>query len=268
MKIVIIFLFCVIAGFSLGVFASIGFSQSEIVLLATLAGGITGIIYAILGSLVFLWKRNHPNIFTILLLCYLFSAPVALIAGFSGNQLLAVGLIVSVIFGTFLVLIKKNSSDVPQLLANKAIYIVSGICLTIAAVLAYRYEAAKFPTAVPALIEMMASNDEAVQMGAARKLRAYGKEPFLVALTHKNANVRREAAHFLGLVGDPTAQDALINAAGDEDAHVRMWVAFSLGKIGNERALPTLNQLAKDDQEIVRRHAKQAIEELQKRQGR
>jgi len=112
---------------------------------------------------------------------------------------------------------------------------------------------------------MMGDNDMAVHTAAGRKLLNYGKEPFLTGLQHPDPRVRNRAAHFLGLLGDPSVQNDLVKASKDSDAHVRMWVAFSLGKIGDLEALPSLQELAADEQEIVRREAKEAIEEVKNR---
>ena len=55
----------------------------------------------------------------------------------------------------------------------------------------------------------------------------------------------------------------------DSDPHVRMWAAFSLGKIGNSQALTTLHELSADgEQEIVRSQAKEAIDEIKKKEER
>jgi HEAT repeat protein len=115
----------------------------------------------------------------------------------------------------------------------------------------------------------MGDNDISVHLAAGRKLLKYGKEPFLTGLQDRDPRVRNRAAHFLGLLGDPSVQNDLIKVSKDSDPHVRMWAAFSLGKIGNSQALTTLHELSADgEQEIVRSQAKEAIDEIKKKEER
>ena len=159
----------------------------------------------------------------------------------------------------------RTEANEEAILKSKRIYAVPLLCLTSATVIAHTYD--PLPDNVPLLIEMMGDNDMAVHTAAGRKLLKYGKEPFLTGLQHRDPRVRNRSAHFLGLLGDPSVQNDLVKASKDADPHVRMWVAFSLGRIGNSQALPTLNELAADEQEIVHRQAKEAIDEIKKRES-
>jgi hypothetical protein len=165
----------------------------------------------------------------------------------------------------YYLLTRDSSADEKELLSRKQIYIIPFLCLIMASVVAYKYVDKSLPSDIPSLIEMMGNNDISRHMAAARKLKTYGKEPFLIAIKNKNPNVRAVAAHFLGLLKDPSVQDVLIEASKDPDPYVCMWTAFSLGQIGDTKALPALRALAKNSEKIVQSKSEEAIDKIQRR---
>jgi len=268
MKGIVVFFFCLVSGVSLGVLAGIGMAPSYATDIAALTGGGVGAVYGTIGSVPFLWQRNHPNIFAILVLCFLFAVPVAIVSGYTANPTFAALLIAATILGTFFVSIRKGSNDEKRLLGAKSIYLVALICVTIAGIAAYRYAPDYLPNDIGSLTEMMGSNDQAIHLAAAHKLkRLYGKQPFLSAIKHANPRVRDKAAHFLGFFKEPGVQEALISITNDPDPYVRKWVAYSLGQVGDQRAVPTLRDLAKDHERMVQTSAEEAIAKIDKRTG-
>jgi HEAT repeat protein len=91
---------------------------------------------------------------------------------------------------------------------------------------------------------------------------------FIENLDHPDAPYRWGAAEALGRMGDPRAVEALIPLLGDPDWRVRLKAAWALGRIGDARAAPHLNRLARDESEAVRDMAKEAAQELLKKQFR
>lgn len=59
--------------------------------------------------------------------------------------------------------------------------------------------------------------------------------------------IREQAAHELGELGDPSAEKALIQALNDPDADVRFAVAEALGKLRSEAAMKPLIRLLNDE---------------------
>jgi len=107
-----------------------------------------------------------------------------------------------------------------------------------------------------------------------RAARALGKtwnpkavEPLIQALKNDEEwAVRVEAAKAFGKIKDPRAVEPLIQALkNDESADVRSAVAYVLGDIGDARALDALTQAVEDKDWFVRRAAKIAIEQIQKK---
>jgi hypothetical protein len=267
MKIVFIILFCVISWLSLGAIASNTMMMAMSIDLpeGTYIGAVEGTLIGLLCSPLIILKRKHKHIFTILSICFVVAFPIALISGFTGNPRLAKGLSIFSYLSVYYLLVRDSSPDEIALFEKKIIYVVPVLCLIVASVVAYNYEDPSIPKDIPSLIEMMGDNDIGRHMDAARKLKAYGKAPFLIAIKHENPNVRARAAHFLGLFKEASVQDVLIDASADSDPHVRMWLAYSLGQIGDSKALPALKVLANDKEEIVSSQAKEAIEQIQKR---
>jgi len=267
MRYVIIVLFCLVAGLSLGNVAGTSMSMTFGLDLPAgpYIGAVMGGMLGLLLSPLFLLKKVRSNIFEILVLCFSLAFPVAVISGLAKRPWLSIGLTLATVLSVYILALKKvDDADAP-LFSKKKLLIVPLVAIVIASLAAYRSEDKMLPDDVPTLIELMGDNDLAVHTAAARKLMKHGKEPFLTALHHKNPNVRAVAAHFLGLLHDPSVQDALIESATDPDHYVRMWSAFSLGEIGDEKALPTLTALMKDKERVVRDRAEESIAKLQKR---
>jgi hypothetical protein len=233
-------------------------------------GAIQGGILGILLSPLFLLRKVRSNIFEILVLCFALAVPVAMISGFARQPWFSIGLTLATVLAVYILALRKvNNTEVP-LSSKKKLLIVPLVAIVIASLAAYRTGDKMLPDDVPTLIELMGNNDMVVNTDAARKLMKHGKEPFLTALHNENPNVRAMAAHFLGLLHDPSVQGALIESATDPDHYVRMWSAYSLGEIGDEKALPALTALTKDkddkDKEgVVRVYAEEAIAKLKKR---
>lgn len=267
MKTFFIILFCIISWLSLGAVSGTAMVMTASIDLAigTYIGAVKGTVIGLLCSPFFILKRTHNNIFEVLVICFIISFPIALISGLTVNPSLAIVLTVLSYMSVYFLLLKNNSSDKSTLFSKKTIYVIPVVCLIIASVVAYNYENKSLPDDIPSLIKMMGDNDIGRHMAAARKLKTYGKEPFLIAIKHKNPNVRARAAHFLGLLNDPSVEATLIEASTDTDSHVRMWVAFSLGEIGDKEALPTLNILVNDKEKIVSNKAQEAIKIIENR---
>ncbi|TAN37941.1 MAG: HEAT repeat domain-containing protein [Nitrospirae bacterium] len=267
MEAIIIILFCIVAGLSLGSIAGLTMTMALSVDLT--AGPYIGAIYGgmlgLLLSPLFMLRRANKNIFAVLVMCFTLSFPVAVIAGFTKMLWVAVGLTMLSMLSVYYFSMKDGFVTEKKLHVRKRIFIVPLFCIIVAATIAYSSEDKSVPSDIPALIEMLGDNDIGRHMAAARKLKAYGKAPFLTAIKHQNPNVRSVAAHFLGLLNDPSVQDVLIETSKDPDQYVRMWTAFSLGRIGDKKALPTLQLLAQDREEIVRLRAEEAINEIQRK---
>jgi hypothetical protein len=268
MKSIIIVLFCLASGFSLGSIAGTSMSMAFTIDLPAgpYIGAIMGGLFGLLLSPFFILRKVRDNKFEILVLCFTLAFPVALISGLTRIPWLSIGLTLATILSVFIHTGKKVDGGAPPLYSRKSLLIFPLIAIIFAVFVAYKMEDKTLPDNVPALIELMGDNDLSIHTAAARKLMKHGKEPFLSALHHKNPSVRAVAAHFLGLLHDPTAQDALIKSSRDPDHYVRMWSAFSLGEIGSEKALPVLELLMRDKENVVRLKAEESISKIKKRQ--
>jgi len=268
MKNLIIALFCLVSGLSLGSIAGISMSMAFKINLPAgpYIGAVTGGLLGLLLSPFFILRKVRHNKFEILVLCFTLAFPVALVSGLTRNPWLAIGLTLATILSVYIHTIKNGDYDRLPLYSRKTLLIFPLIAIGFATLVTYIMEDEMIPDNVPALIELMGDNDISVHTAAAKKLMKYGKEPFLSALQHKSPNVRAVAAHFLGLLHDQTAQDALIESSHDPDHYVRMWSAFSLGEIGDEKSLPVLEILSSDKENVVRLKAKEAIRKVKKRQ--
>jgi HEAT repeat protein len=85
---------------------------------------------------------------------------------------------------------------------------------------------------------------------------------FIQALQDEEEDVRWEAAWALGEIGDPQATPALIQALQDENWRVREAAARTLGQIGDPQATPALIQALQDEEEDVRWEAAWALGEI------
>lgn len=118
-------------------------------------------------------------------------------------------------------------------------------------------------TAVPALIKALRDEDRKVKAFAMRSLAKIGGKaiPELIKTVETKEGV--VAAKILGEMGQRahTAIPALIKAFGDKDPQMRSSVVSALGRIGptNEEALAVLRMALKDEDEIVKIFAKEAL---------
>lgn len=263
----LIVLFCLAAGLSLGNIAGTSMSMALGLDLPAgpYIGAVMGGILGLLFSPLFLLRKVRSNIFEILALCFSLAVPVAVISSLARQPWFSIGLTLATVISVYIFALRRGDDAGAPLSSKKKILYAPLVAIVLASFAAYWSEDKRLPDDVPTLIELMGDNDMAVHTDAARKLMKLGKEPFLTALHHKNPNVRAVAAHFLGLLHDPSVQATLIESANDPDHYVRMWSAFSLGVIGNEKSLPTLTALTKDKVEVVRVDAQEAIAKLEKR---
>jgi HEAT repeat protein len=124
--------------------------------------------------------------------------------------------------------------------------------------------------AVPALVELLGSEDERLRARAASALWGMGSKgkgavPALaLALGDANFEVRVASAMALESMGPDTteAMPALIRALTDREGRVRQWAAKALGKIGPaaKEALPALVEASKYDP--IRPAVEEAIREI------
>ena len=121
------------------------------------------------------------------------------------------------------------------------------------------------PAAVP-LIRALKDENKDVQANAAVAV-ALGKigEPAVVplirALKDENEDVQVGAAVAFIKIGEP-AVVPLIRALKDENSVVRMLAVFALGEIGDVRVVEPLSQALADEDETVRKVAKEALEKV------
>ena len=264
---ILIVLFCLAAGLSLGNIAGTSMSMALGLDLPAgpYIGAVMGGILGLLFSPLFLLRKVRSNIFEILALCFSLAVPVAVISSLARQPWFSIGLTLATVISVYIFALLRGDDAGTPLSSKKKILYAPLVAIVLASFAAYWSEDKRLPDDVPTLIELMGDNDMAVHTDAARKLMKRGKEPFLTALHHKNPNVRAVAAHSLGLLHDPSVQDVLIETSRDSDKYVRMWVAFSLGRIGDKTALPTLQLLAKDREEIVRSCAEESINAIQRK---
>jgi len=266
MKNIIIFLFCLVSGISLGNIAGTSMSMVFAIDLPTgpYIGAVVGGVLGLLLSPLFILRGFRGNIFEVLVLCFSLAFPVALISGFTRRPWLSIGFTLVTIFSIYFVALKKTD-NVENISLKKHLFVIPIVIIILTSIAAYFSEDKMLPDDVPRLIELMGDNDLKIHTAAARKLMKHGKEPFLEALQHKNPNIRAVAAHYLGLIHDPFVQDALVESSHDSDPYVRMWSAFSLGEIGDEKAMPALTALLNDREKVVRVKTEEAINRLQGR---
>ena len=83
------------------------------------------------------------------------------------------------------------------------------------------------------------------------KLRVQGKTKKLIKIlnSHKNYDLRREAASALGIIRDKSAVEPLIIALKSPGSRLKIDAAEALGDIGDDRALPALIQCLESESE-------------------
>jgi HEAT repeat protein len=100
-------------------------------------------------------------------------------------------------------------------------------------------------SAVDVLVKALCHEDEMVCWAATIALGNIGGEKalkgLLIAIKHRNAEVRREATELLGCENvDQTTRNALIKALKDKNSLVRLHAACALARIGYKQALDAL----------------------------
>src|SRR6266508_1395770 len=167
MKIAVIILFCIMSGACLGGIAAIMMVPS-IQPAAFYAGSLLGAGAALICSPIFLLKRNHPNIFPVMVIVFVLSFPVGVLSGMAWSPRLGLVLkIITILTVYYFALISKVNEENKDLFTRKDIFVVPFFCLLVAAILAYSHD--PLPDDVPSLIRLMGDNDMQVSNEAARK---------------------------------------------------------------------------------------------------
>jgi HEAT repeat protein len=115
------------------------------------------------------------------------------------------------------------------------------------------------------------ARDPLLQQEAVRSLAALcpakALEAFRKSTYSPDAEKRRRALYHLGTLGEPQGLEHVLRGLSDPDAAVRKAAACSVGRLGNDyRVLAALRSLLDDrEPEPVRRAARNAIEQIQKR---
>jgi len=88
--------------------------------------------------------------------------------------------------------------------------------------------------------------------------------PTLIEVLEKDgdATVQANAAYALGAIGDPSATDALIKALAHKETWVRMRSVTALRRINAKKALPALVDRVKDSNDLVRKDAVKALQQM------
>jgi HEAT repeat protein len=118
----------------------------------------------------------------------------------------------------------------------------------------------KQPENLSRLIAMLNDSDSDVRDAAVEAVAAYGASAVAnlsALLKEGHLNSREAAARALGMIGDPAAAPALMNALEDESVWVRIQAANALGGLGTGEAV---NALAKALENETDAAAKQALQ--------
>jgi HEAT repeat protein/energy-coupling factor transporter ATP-binding protein EcfA2 len=84
-------------------------------------------------------------------------------------------------------------------------------------------------------------------------------ESLITALNNPEANVRANAAHVLGEIGDARAVEPLVSALQDTSEYVRWIVALALAELGDKRAVETLLDYLRYDVPDIRWPSAEAL---------
>ncbi|MQY53762.1 MAG: hypothetical protein GH149_00455 [Methanosarcinales archaeon] len=121
------------------------------------------------------------------------------------------------------------------------------------------------------IIDELLSGDPRKIEGALNKIKRNPKllddEIITKLMDDRDKNVRGKAAEALGIIKNPKAVVALIEALKkDEEASVRGEAAGALGSIGDAEAVASLKEALKDRSPTVRLYAKNALDEIKTKQ--
>ena len=117
------------------------------------------------------------------------------------------------------------------------------------------------PDDLPALVQLMASNDMDLHTHAARKVfDQYGVDGLIEALQSSSPGARRQAARFIRLHPEAKARAPIMKATRDEDPTVRAWATFALMSYPDAGARSRLAELLSDPDPLVRSRAKEALD--------
>lgn len=105
-------------------------------------------------------------------------------------------------------------------------------------------------TNIERIIRTLKDEDELVQKQASELLEEIGEpavEPLITAMNDGNKNIRKGAAHVLGIIGDKRAVDVLIASLKDPNKWVRREVSGALGNLGDPAVDPLIETLSDED---------------------
>jgi bilin biosynthesis protein len=115
------------------------------------------------------------------------------------------------------------------------------------------------------LIKALNDSDKEIRKGAAHVLGIIGDskaiEPLIKTLSDKNKLVRREASTALSHMGKE-AVDPLIKTLQDPDWKVRGAAVWALGAIGDSKAVNEVEKLLNDEKNFVVVGARYALDKL------
>jgi HEAT repeat protein len=114
------------------------------------------------------------------------------------------------------------------------------------------------PHVEAALSAASRSPDAYVRWKAASGLRDVARLTALLA-GDPDADVRREAARRLGVLGDPAGAAALVAALRDDNSFVRRWAAAALGRVDADGTEEALRQATQDPTGLVAAAAREAL---------
>jgi len=125
----------------------------------------------------------------------------------------------------------------------------------------------------PLLIDALQDEQWRVRAVAAHAARALGElndpaafEVLAIALGDKQPNVRASAVRALAELKDPRVFARVVAVLReDQNSYVRWHAAAALGELGDPRAVEPLTAALKDEDEIVRKNARRALEKIKKK---
>ena len=119
--------------------------------------------------------------------------------------------------------------------------------------------------AIDPLIKALSDSDKEIRKGAAHVLGIIKDpkaiDPLINTLSDKNKLVRREASTALSHMGE-VAVDPLMDTLNSPDWKVRGAAVWALGAIGDSRAVTSIEKLLNDDKNFVVVGAKYALDAI------